>query len=305
MKEVDILIDGSIAGKRLDVAISLLCEDLTRSRIKTIIENGNITLNGNPVNKAGIITKLNDKIHITFDEPKQLSLEPCDMNLDIVYEDPYLAVVNKPQGMVTHPASGSPDGTLVNALLYQLKDLSDINGVIRPGIVHRLDKNTSGLLVIAKTNGAHLSLQAQISAKSAQRKYIALADGNIKADEGKVTINIVRSKKDRKLMTVSNNEGRYAETHYKVLERFGRYTLTEYELKTGRTHQIRVHSKFIGHPIVGDNVYGGSTKLYDKGQLLHAFKLSFNHPITGERMEFNADLPDYFVKVLEKLRSNA
>ncbi len=203
--------------------------------------------------------------------------------------------------MVTHPAPGSPKDTLVNALLSNLDNLSDINGVIRPGIVHRLDKDTSGLIMVAKTNKAHLSLSGQIASKECHRNYIALVDGVIKQDEGVIIANIDRNKKDRKLMAVTREGGRFAETHFKVLKRFSRYSLVEFELKTGRTHQIRVHCKHIGHPIVGDVVYGGSNKLFDNGQLLHAYKISFTHPATGEQMEFVIDLPDYFQNVIKNL----
>ena len=231
-----------------------------------------------------------------------MSIEPYDYPLDIVYQDNDLAVINKPRGMVTHPAPGSPKDTLVNALLSNLDNLSDINGVIRPGIVHRLDKDTSGLIMVAKTNKAHLSLSTQIATKECHRNYIALVDGVIKSDEGVIIANIDRNKKDRKLMTVSRDGGRYAETHYTVLERYQKYCLAEFELKTGRTHQIRVHCKHIGHPIVGDSVYGGSTKLFDNGQLLHAYKISFNHPVSGKFMEFTSDLADYFKDVIEKCK---
>lgn len=288
-------------GIRLDVYISTQIEDITRSRVKKLIEDGDVTLNGN-TSKAGATLKLGDIIDVTIKEPEELSLEPCDIPIDIVYEDDDLAVINKAQGMVVHPAIGSPNKTLVNCLLHSLKSLSSINGVIRPGIVHRLDKDTSGLLVVAKTDKAHLSLQSQIAEKSAIRKYIALVDGVISKDDGVIIGNIDRSNKDRKLMAVTAIGGRYAETHYKVLERFRGYCLVEYELKTGRTHQIRVHSKHIGHTIVGDVAYGGSVKLYDKGQLLHAFSLSFNQPTSGERLEFRATLPKYFVDVLNSLR---
>ena len=205
--------------------------------------------------------------------------------------------------MVTHPATGSPDGTLVNALLYHVKDLSGINGVLRPGIVHRLDKDTSGLIMVAKNDFAHLSLSKQIAEKSAKRYYIALVDGNIKEDEGVVEQPIARHKIDRKKMCV-DKDGRYAKTSYKVIERFQKYTLVEYELFTGRTHQIRVHSTFKHHPVVGDAIYGGSNKFGLNGQLLHAFKLVLTHPRTGEVMTFNAEIPEYFKIVLDKLRKS-
>lgn len=299
MEKLEILVDENESGERLDKVVLANC-DLTRSRIKNLIESGDIKVNG-AIKKAGYIVKIEDEIKVNIKKPVPLSLEPSDIPIDIVYEDEYLAVINKTQGMVVHPASGSPNNTLVNALLNSLKTLSSINGVIRPGIVHRLDKDTSGLLVVAKCDEAHLSLQKQIAEKSAKRNYIALVDGVMKADKGVVITQIDRSKKNRTLMCVVKEGGRFSETHYNVLEKFTKYTLVEFILKTGRTHQIRVHSKFLGHTIVGDIAYGGSLKLYDKGQLLHAYKLSFTHPISGTEMEFFAPLPDYFKNVIQKL----
>ncbi len=297
----EFIADKDAVGKRLDMFVLENMAELTRSRIKSLIESGEIKVNGD-IKKSGYSLKNGDLISVNILPAVQLSLEPYAYTLDIVYEDNDLAVINKPCGMVTHPAPGSPKDTLVNALIYNLDNLSDINGVIRPGIVHRLDKDTSGLIMVAKSNKAHLSLSSQIASKECHRNYIALVDGVIKSDEGVIIANIDRNKKDRKLMAVSRDSGRYAETHYKVLERYKKYCLVEYELKTGRTHQIRVHSKHIGHPIVGDLQYGGSTKLYDKGQLLHAYKISFTHPQTGAFMEFTADLPNYFKDILTKCR---
>ena len=289
--------------KRIDIYLNEEL-DFTRSYIKTLIEKQNVKVNDEIVKKAGYILKDKDIISITIPEAEILNLEPENIPIDIVFEDDDFAVINKPQGLVVHPAPGSLNHTLVNALMYHLKNLSDINGVIRPGIVHRLDKDTSGLLVIAKNNEAHLNLQEQIAEKSAKRFYVALVDGVVTKDEGVINTLIDRSKKDRKMMAVSNTSGRVAITHYKVLERFKNYTYMEYELKTGRTHQIRVHSKFINHPIVGDPVYGGSNKFNLSGQLLHAYKLKLKHPRTGEEMEFTAPLPKYFEDVLDKLRKN-
>lgn len=302
MQESCLIATNEYKNCRLDKFVLAEVEDITRSRIKNLIEDGSITVNGE-TKKSGYALRVGDVVNINIAPPVELSLEPCDIPLDIVFEDEYLAVVNKPRGMVTHPAPGSPNGTLVNALLYQLDSLSDINGVIRPGIVHRLDKDTSGLMVVAKTNQAHVSLSSQIANKTCRRTYWAIVDGVIKADDGVIIGYIDRSRKDRKLMTVVKEGGRYAETHYKVLERYRGYCLVEYELKTGRTHQIRVHSKSIGHTIVGDYTYGGSTKLFADGQLLHACKLQFVHPITGEQMEFYRDPPKCFMNVLEELRS--
>lgn len=301
MQILESRVDGDMAGKRLDIAVSELHREVSRSRAKSLIESGNITVNGS-ARKAGYVTRVDDLLVIELPPVIELSLEPDDIPLDVVYEDSSLLVINKQAGLVVHPSSGTPKGTLVNALLAREGSLSSINGVARPGIVHRLDKDTSGLIVIAKTDEAHISLQSQIAEKSAKRYYLALVDGVIKKDSGEIIANIDRSSKDRKLMSVVREGGRYAKTVYTVRERFNKFTLVDYELFTGRTHQIRVHSKHIGHPIVGDVAYGGSTKLYDKGQLLHAYKLTFNHPISGERMDFFADIPDYFEEILVKLR---
>ena len=247
--------------------------------------------------------KEGDEVEFTLPEPKTLDVEPnSEIKLNIVYEDEHFAVINKPQGMVVHPASSyTKNDTLVNALLADLDKLSSINGVIRPGIVHRLDKDTSGLIVVAKTDEAHKSLASQIEKKTARRIYFGLCDGNFKEDNGTIDAPIARNKRDRKKMGI-DPDGRRAVTHYTVLERFGKYTLVRFELETGRTHQIRVHSSHIHHPIVGDEVYGGSTALYKNGQLLHARQLVLTHPISGEKMTFEAELPDYFENVLEKLR---
>ncbi len=297
-----IVVTGADVGKRLDLFLSEEI-DGSRSYVKNLTEQGLVTVNSKAV-KAGYNVKNGDIVEYELPEIKQLDLTPADIPIDVIYEDDDVAVINKAQGMVVHPAPGSYDNTLVNALLFRLKSLSSINGVARPGIVHRLDKDTSGLLVVAKNDEAHVSLQSQIASKEAKRYYIALVDGVINKDEGVIDTNIDRSQKDRKMMAVCREgKGRRAITHYKVLERLGGYTLVEYELKTGRTHQIRVHSKHIGHPIVGDSVYGGSTSLYDQGQLLHAFRLQFAHPSTKELMTFEAPLPNYFADILEKLRN--
>lgn len=276
---------------------------LSRSNLKTVIENDGVLVNGVLRKKSGFEVKEGDLIDLVLPEPKTLDVEPnSDIKLDIVYEDEHFAVINKPQGMVVHPASSyTKNDTLVNALLADLDKLSSINGVIRPGIVHRLDKDTSGIIVVAKTDEAHKSLASQIEKKTAKRIYYGLCDGNFKEDKGTIDAPIARNKRDRKKMGI-DPEGRRAVTHYQVLERFGKYTLVRFELETGRTHQIRVHSSYIHHPIVGDEVYGGSTALYKKGQLLHAKQLVLTHPIIKEMMEFEADLPDYYVSVLEKLR---
>ena len=296
-----VVIGDTNVGKRLDLFLSEEIDE-SRSYVKNLTEQGLVLVNGKSV-KAGYSVKKGDVVEYELPEIKQLDLAPADIPIDVVYEDDDVAVINRAQGMVVHPAPGSYDNTLVNALLFRLKSLSSINGVARPGIVHRLDKDTSGLLVVAKNDDAHVDLQSQIASKEAKRYYIALVDGVINKDEGVIDTYIDRSQKDRKMMAVSREgKGRRAITHYKVLERLGGYSLVEYELKTGRTHQIRVHSKHIGHPIVGDRVYGGSTSLYDQGQLLHAFRLQFTHPRTKRLMSFEAPLPKYFSDILAGLR---
>lgn len=275
---------------------------LSRSNIKNIIENNGVLLNGSLKNKSGIDLKTGDIISIDIPEPKKLEIKAENIPLDIVYQDDYFAVINKPQGMVVHQASSyTKNDTLVNALLFNLDSLSAINGVIRPGIVHRLDKDTSGLIVVAKNDEAHRSLAQQIEKKTARRIYYGLCDGNFKDDRGTVNAPVGRSKKDRKKMAVVD-DGRRAVTHFNVLERFGKYTLVRFELETGRTHQIRVHAKSLNHPIVGDELYGGSMNLYKNGQLLHAKELILKHPHTGEEMKFESELPEYFKLILEKLR---
>ena len=299
MKSFDFTVSSPDGGMRLDMFLLQSLDGVSRSRIKSVIEDGGASVNGRSA-KAGYAVKEGDRVVFDLPDPIMLEAKPENIALDIIYEDGGLAVVNKPQGMVVHPACGSESGTLVNALLYNLKSLSSINGVIRPGIVHRLDKDTSGLLVIAKTDAAHKRLSAEIQKKEAKRFYIALLDGNLKSDDGIIIAPVGRSRSDRKKMAVAEG-GRYAETHYKTLERFGKYTLVEFELKTGRTHQIRVHAKHIGHPVVGDAAYGGSNAFKLKGQLLHAYKLIISSE-KGESMIFEAPLPEYFLLVLDKLR---
>ena len=300
MSEKVVLI-ATKAESRADVFISASIEDISRSYVKTLVEKSLVFINDKPLKKCGETLKAGDRITVEIPDPLVISAKPQNIPINIIYEDEDIIVVNKAQGMVTHPAVGSPEDTLVNALMYHVDNLSGINGVIRPGIVHRLDKNTSGLLVVAKNDFAHNSLALQIAEKSANRFYVALVDGNIKEDVGEICKPIGRSPKFRKLMAIVE-DGRFAHTLFKVLERFGDYTLVSYQLKTGRTHQIRVHSKSIGHPVVGDDQYGGSNKFGLSGQLLHAEKLQLRHPQSGEVMTFTAPLPDYFEKVLEKLR---
>lgn len=287
-------------GIRLDAAVAEKV-GCSRSHAQNLIEDGLVTVNGAEVFKAGQKLKNADVVDVFDPAPKELSLEPQDIPIDIIWQDDDFAVVNKPQGMVVHPAPGAYDGTLVNALLYRLDSLSGINGVVRPGIVHRLDKDTSGLLVVAKNDFAHTSLQKQIAEKSAKRYYYALVDGTVEKDCGEIRNFLARSVTDRKKYAVSR-DGRLAITLYNVVKRYCGYTLVEYELKTGRTHQIRVHSRYIGHPVVGDKTYGGSNKFGLQGQLLHAYRLVLTHPRSGEEMTFTAPLPDYFEKVLESLK---
>ena len=293
-----------VANEQIRLDVFLAKETgASRSNIKTVVESDGVFVNGVLRKKSGFELKEGDEVEFTLPEPKTLDVEPnSEIKLNIVYEDEHFAVINKPQGMVVHPAcSYTKNDTLVNALLADLDKLSSINGVIRPGIVHRLDKDTSGLIVVAKTDEAHKSLASQIERKTARRIYFGLCDGNCKEDTGTIDAPIARNKRDRKKMGI-DPDGRRAVTHYTVLERFGKYTLVRFELETGRTHQIRVHSSHIHHPIVGDEVYGGSTALYKNGQLLHARQLVLTHPISGEKMTFEAELPEYFENVLEKLR---
>lgn len=286
-------------GVRADVYLSEKL-NYTRSKVKKLIDDGCVFVNGAKIKSSD---KLPEGALVTVDEPdpKPLGLTPVNLPIDIVYQDKDIAVINKPQGLTVHDGNGVKGYTLVNLLLANLDSLSGVNGVIRPGIVHRIDKDTSGLLVVAKNDAAHVSLAAQIQNKTCKRTYIALLEGVLKQDDGRIETHIERSQKNRTMMTVSD-KGRLAITEFKVLKRYDNYTLCEFNLKTGRTHQIRVHSKFIGHPIVGDPVYGYKNQKFSlNGQLLHAAKLELTHPVTGERMTFTAPLPDYFLNVLSKL----
>lgn len=299
MEKKKFLIDEDLS-ERVDVYLSGQLM-FTRSKVKKLCDDKNVTVNGKVV-KSNKIIKRGDELEITLPDAKNLDLEPENIPLDIVYQDDDLAVINKPQGLTVHAGSGTNGSTLVNALLFHLDKLSGINGVIRPGIVHRIDKNTSGLLVVAKNDMAHISLAKQLEDKTCRRIYLALLEGVVKADKGKIDTFINRSEKDRTKMAVSDF-GRQAITEYKVIERFSNYTLCEFSLKTGRTHQIRVHAKHIGHPVVGDKEYGYKNQKFNlNGQLLHAHKLEFIHPSTGEKMCFTAPLPDYFEKVLKSIK---
>ncbi len=286
-----------MSGERLDKYLQNRFKNLSRSRIKELIDNGQIMVNGKTV-KAGAIVQEGQEISYQFEENKPLEVESEDVDFEIVYEDSDLLVINKPQGLVVHPCSSTKNGTLVNGLLFKVKDLSGINGVLRPGIVHRLDKNTSGLMIVAKNDNAHTFLAKQIAEKEQfKRKYIALCEGHFKNSEGRIESFIARDKKDRKKMAVSDS-GKFAVTNYKVLKTYQKYDLVEFSLETGRTHQIRVHCKMLNHPIVGDDVYGHQIKSL-KGQLLHSYSLSFIHPSTGKVMQFEAGLPPHFEEFLK------
>lgn len=289
--------------QRADVYLSNLLEGFTRSAVKKLFEADAVTINGRTA-KPSQAVDVGDVLEVVLPDIKEAEAKPEDIPIDIVYEDKDLAVINKQQGLTVHAGNGNPDGTLVNALLYRLDNLSGIGGVIRPGIVHRIDKNTSGLLVVAKNDAAHLSLSAQIAEKSCRRTYLALLEGNLKDDRGVISTYIGRNLSDRvKMAVVDEKYGKHAVTEYEVLGRSMGYTLCRFVLQTGRTHQIRVHAKYLGHPVVGDDVYGRKKREFNlNGQLLHACKLELTHPSTGERMTFTAPLPDYFVAVLKKLK---
>ena len=285
--------------RRLDLCLSEMTE-LSRSRAQSLIEEGLVSVNGRPCRRSDVV-RLGDTVRYTVPEAKPIELVPEDIPLDIVYEDEYICVVNKPRGMVVHPAVGNESGTLVNALLYHFGDLSSIGGEIRPGIVHRIDKMTSGLLVVAKNDTAHERLARQFADHSAHRSYIALVAGNIREDAGTVDAPIGRHPTERKRMAVVEN-GRRAVTHFRVLYRFSSVTVLALELETGRTHQIRVHMAHIHHPVVGDQVYSsGKNALGMEGQALHGWRLQLTHPVTGEPMSFEAPLPEDMRRALKRL----
>lgn len=299
---LEIIVEDLQEKTRLDVFLSNET-GWTRSQVKFQIDSERVLVNGTP-RKAGFLIKNGDSIKLSFSkEILEINAEAEDIALDIVYEDDDFAIINKPQGMVVHPAPGSYNHTLVNALLFYFDKLSKNGDNIRPGIVHRIDKDTSGLLVVAKNDKAHENLAKQIEEHTCFRHYLALVEGNIKDDSGRIETYISRSKQDRKMMAVSD-DGKLAITNFFVKERFGDYTLVEFVLETGRTHQIRVHSKYIGHPIVGDKTYGIRNQKFNlNGQLLHAFKLELTHPTTNKRMTFECELPEYFKKILVKLKN--
>ncbi|MBR4139234.1 MAG: RluA family pseudouridine synthase [Lachnospiraceae bacterium] len=288
---------------RLDKYLAEQFPEQTRSYLQKLIKDGEVLVNGKNV-KTGYQLSKGDEVSVNIPEPKELDVEPQKMDLDIVYEDDDVILINKPKGMVVHPAPGHTTDTLVNGLLYHCKDnLSGINGVARPGIVHRIDRDTTGILIVCKNDMSHNSIAAQLKEHSINRRYRALVHGNLKDDTGTIEGPIGRHPIDRKKMAINERNGKPAVTHYTVLERFGNYTLIECKLETGRTHQIRVHMTSIGHPLVGDEVYGPAKCPFKlQGQSLHAMVLGFVHPRTGEYMEFSADLPEYFEDLLRKLR---
>lgn len=296
---MEYIINEEVAGERLDKAVSLLNEELSRSQAQQMIKDGHILVNGQGT-KTNYKCSANDRIEVSFPEPEELDVLPEEMYLDIYYEDGDVLVVNKPKGMVVHPAPGHASGTLVNGLMAHCKDLSGINGVLRPGIVHRIDKDTSGLLMVAKNDMAHESLVNQLVEKTVTRKYQAIVHGTIPHDYGTVDAPLGRDPKDRQSMTVVDG-GKNAVTHFHVIHRYKDFTHVECQLETGRTHQIRVHMKYIGYPLAGDPKYGPRKTLEIGGQALHAGVLGFVHPRTGEYMEFEAPLPAYFSELLDKL----
>ena len=296
------IVDEEEQGKRLDVYIVSKDSDVTRTSAQRQIEQGNVTINGKRTTKVSYKVSDGDEIEIEEKEPVEIELKAQDIPVDIVYEDNDIIVVNKPKGMVVHPANGNPDGTLVNAIMAICKDsLSGIGGEIRPGIVHRLDKDTSGLLIVAKNDMAHVNMSEQIKRHEVKKTYIALVRGVVKENEATIDMPIGRSNSDRKKMAVTKN-GKNAVTHIKVLKRYDKYTLLEVNIETGRTHQIRVHLAHIGYPVIGDYIYSnGKNEFGIVGQCLHAKSLEFKHPITGEDMKLEAPLPAYFKNVINEL----
>ncbi len=298
------IIEDKNINNRLDKVLAELNPELSRSSIQRMIENKNVTVNGK-VEKMSYKLSKGDIVKLEEEEIKDVSLKPQNIPVDIIYEDSDIIVVNKPKGLVVHPANGNPDGTLVNAIMNICKDsLSGIGGKLRPGIVHRLDKDTSGLIIIAKNDNAHINLSEQIKNHEVKKTYIALVRGIVKENEATINMPIARSSKDRKKMAVQKN-GRNAITHFKVLERFKGYTLLEVSIETGRTHQIRVHMATIGYPIVGDMVYSNGKNPFNvTGQMLHSWKLCFKHPISGKTLKLEAPIPKYYEEVLEILRKD-
>lgn len=304
MNSFEIIVEESDINKRIDVFLAKNLESFSRSYIQDLIKKGKATIGGKSI-KANYRLRNGDNVVLNIPKPEPLEILPENIPLDILYEDNDVILVNKPKGMVVHPAAGHYSGTLVNALLYHCKDnLSGINGVLRPGIVHRIDMDTTGVIIACKNDNAHQNIAKQLAEHSITRRYVAIVNGNLKEDEGVVDAPIARAKNDRKKMTV-DKDGKTAVTHYKVLERLKNYTYIECVLETGRTHQIRVHMSYINHPLLGDEIYSGkkeSMKL--QGQCLHAMVLGFIHPTTNEYMEFKAPIPEYFNEILKKFKKN-
>lgn len=295
-------VDADAAKTRIDKYITEnLGEDVSRSQVQLWIADGHVSVNDGPI-KSNYKVSQGDRIVLKVPEPSAVEIIPEHIPLEIAFEDGDVIVVNKPRGMVVHPAPGHSSGTLVNALMFHCKDLSGINGELRPGIVHRIDKDTTGLIMAAKNDKAHASLAAQLKEHSVNRRYLALVHGNISHDQGTIDAPIGRDSQDRKLYTVTDRNSKHAVTHFTVVERFGDYSLLELKLETGRTHQIRVHMKYIGHPLVGDPVYGKSKGIKLNGQALHAAVLGFVHPSTGEYKEFSAPMPSDMNELLTILR---
>ena len=299
-----IVIPQALSGQRADKALSVCLPDMSRAYVQKLLEQGQILCGGRALRKSDRVCE-GDTLYVPESEPREIEAIPQDIPLDVRYEDDDLLVVNKPRGMVVHPAPGNPDGTLVNALLYHCRgNLSGINGEIRPGIVHRIDKDTSGLLIVAKNDAAHHALAQQIAEHSFRREYRAVLHGHFREPEGTVHAPIGRSERDRKKMCVTDKNSRDAITHYTVLEDFGAFSYAALRLETGRTHQIRVHMAYIGHPVAGDPVYGpknGVTELH--GQCLHAGLIGFTHPSDGRYIEITSELPAYFEHFLHKIRT--
>ncbi len=295
-------VDESFSQERADKILSFLLKSYSRSFVQSLFSDSLVTCNGKPVSKS-YRANIGDKFEFTVREPEAVSLEKENILLDIVYEDTVMLVVNKPRGMVVHPAPGNLSGTMVNALLYHCDgELSGINGVTRPGIVHRIDKDTSGLLLVAKTDVAHISLSRQIQEHSLDREYRAVIHGRLKESEGVVDAPIGRDTNNRKKMCVTQKNSKNAVTHYKVIEEYPGFSFISCKLETGRTHQIRVHMAYIGHPVAGDTVYGNKKPALPGGQCLHAAVLGFDHPITNERIRLEAPLPEYFTNFIRKIR---
>ena len=304
MNSFEIIVEESDINKRIDVFLAKNLESFSRSYIQDLIKKGKATIGGKSI-KANYRLRNGDNVVLNIPKPEPLEILPENIPLDILYEDNDVILVNKPKGMVVHPAAGHYSGTLVNALLYHCKDnLSGINGVLRPGIVHSIDMDTTGVIIACKNDNAHQNIAKQLAEHSITRRYVAIVNGNLKEDEGVVDAPIARAKNDRKKMAV-DKDGKTAVTHYKVLERLKNYTYIECVLETGRTHQIRVHMSYINHPLLGDEIYSGkkeSMKL--QGQCLHAMVLGFIHPTTNEYMEFKAPIPEYFNEILKKFKKN-